>query len=292
MLRDDHGRSMRTPHVAMRMAAFLAVMVGGCDERSTERHRPSNPPTTATSVQRPASYTVVDEGTTGTISGVVRWSGDTPAAVDVESSGPCGPTQSVSSLQVGSGGGVANAVIVLEGVREGRLPLGGEARIAFEGCQLSPRVVAVSATTALTFENREELLHNLRIVGRRESWLDVGLPHRGDTAEAVAQSGIYRITDDAAHPWIEGFLYVTDHPYVVVTGADGRFALPRVPVGLYQLRLWHPGLIVEGSASSGRPRRAAPIVLTRPIVVSESRDTAIDFQLDASLVEAAGSSSP
>lgn len=274
------------------MAAILAVMIGGCDERSAERPRPSSPPTTDPSVVARSGYTVVTSGEVGSLSGTVRWQGAPPEAVELHTEGPCGPTRSVSSMQIGRGGAVEGAVVVLEGVHEGRLPLGGEARVSFEGCGLSASVTAVSVGTTIRFDNREELLHNLRIVGRGESLLDVGLPHRGDSVEATARTGVYRITDDAAHPWIEGFLYVTDHPYVAVTNADGRFQLSRVPVGLYQLRLWHPGLLRADATSSGRPLRTAPIVLLRPIAISEGRDSTTDFQLDASLVEAAGAPTP
>jgi hypothetical protein len=194
----------------------------------------------------------------------------------------------VPSVRVGPHGGVEGAVIVLEGIREGRLPLGGELRYTFSGCQLSPVVAAVSVGTVLRFQNDEDVLHNVRVVGGHESWLDVGLPARGATAEAVAVTGVHRITDDAAHPWIESYLYVTDHPYVAVTNAEGRFTIGRVPVGSYQIRLWHPGILDGGPASSGRPSRSAPIVLARPLAISDGNDSPTDFELDATSVEAAG----
>jgi hypothetical protein len=192
------------------------------------------------------------------------------------------------SVRVGRSGGVEGAVIVLEGIHEGRLPMGGELEYVFSGCELRPQIAAVSAGTVLRFRNDEDVLHNLRVVGGRESVLDVGLPNRGAVAEATAEAGVFRITDDAAHPWIESYLFVAPHPYVVVTNAEGRFSLPRVPVGSYQIRLWHPGILDGGPTSSGRPRRGAPIVLARPVAVSEANDSPTDFELDATSVEAAG----
>jgi hypothetical protein len=192
-------------------------------------------------------------------------------------------------VRLGPGGGVEGAVIVLEGIHEGRLPMGGQLEYTFSGCELRPEIAAVSTGTALRFRNDEDVLHNLRVVGGRRSVLDVGLPTRGATAEAIAEAGVYRITDDAAHPWIESYLFVAPHPYVVVTNAEGRFNLPRVPVGSYQIRLWHPGILNGGPTSSGRPMRSAPIVLLRPVAVSEANDSPTDFELDATSVEAAGS---
>ncbi len=269
------------------MAAFLAVIAGGCDGPGPERPAPANPPASPPSVP---SYRTVTEGRVGSVSGTVRWRGDVPPVVEITPSvdGPCGRVRQVPSVRVGPNGGVEGAVIVLEGIREGRLPLGGELRYTFSGCQLSPTVAAVSVGTHLVFQNDEDVLHNVRVVGAREGWLDVGLPTRGATAEASAITGVHRITDDAAHPWIEAYLYVTDHPYVAVTNAEGRFSIPRVPVGSYQIRLWHPGILDGGPSASGRPSRSAPIVLLRPLAISDGNDSPTDFELDATSVEAAG----
>lgn len=183
-------------------------------------------------------------------------------------------------------------MVLLEGIHEGRLPLGGEVRFAFAGCELAPTVAATSVGARVLFENQEDVLHNVRVVGAGVSWLDEGLPRRGARTEALARVGLHRITDDAAHPWIEAYLLVAEHPYVTVTGPDGRFSLPRVPVGSYQIRLWHPGILDGGPSASGRPSRSAPIVLARPLAISEGNDSPTDFELDAASVEAAGALAP
>jgi hypothetical protein len=276
----------------MRMAAVMAVIAGGCNETGDTRPRSAVPPSTpATS----AGYRVVEDLRVGSVSGTVRWRGEVPRPVEVEvrtHRDACGEVRRIPSAVVGPRGGVAGAVVMLEGVREGRLPLGGEVRFILSGCELSPRVAVASVGALLRFENQEALLHNIRISSGRETWLDVGLPQRGSTTETTARPGIHRIVDDAAHPWIESWLYVADHPYIAVTGADGRFQLPRVPVGSYQLRVWHPGIVASGDASSGRPARSAPIVLARPISIAEAADSTTDFELDASSIEAAGAVAP
>jgi hypothetical protein len=275
----------------MRMAAVMAVITGGCNGSGDERPRPATPVVTPPTV----GYRVVDDLHVGSVSGTVRWRGEVPPVAEVPvltHREACGETRRIPSAVVGPRGGVAGAVVVLEGVREGRLPLGGEVRFVLAGCELSPRVAVASIGATLRFENQEALLHNVRILSGRETWLDVGLPQRGSTTEAIARVGIHRIVDDAAHPWIESWLYVADHPYIAVTDADGRFQLPRVPVGSYQLRLWHPGIVMSGDTSSGRPARSAPIVLARPISVAEAADSTTDFELDATSIEAAGAVAP
>lgn len=287
----------------MRLATLMAMIAGGCDGPDEERPRPVAPPAVPSSVPAAPSYRQVEEGRIGTVSGTVRWRGAVPAGATVavtQHPELCGTERAVPSVEVGPRQGVVGAVIVLEGIREGRLPLpSGEASVLsyeLRDCDLLPRVAATSVGSLLRFRNAGvrggAVLHNVRIegVGRGASgtWFDEGLPTRDATAQTTAPVGVHRIIDDAAHPWIESWLYVAPHPYVTVTGADGRFHLPQVPVGSYQIRLWHPGIVVPGPTSSNRPPRSAPIVLARPLAVSESEDSTTDFELDATIIETAG----
>ena len=41
------------------------------------------------------------------------------------------------------------------------------------------------------------------------------------------------------HPWMQAYLGVYDHPYFMVTDADGRFTLKDVPPGTYVVEAWH-----------------------------------------------------
>ena len=42
------------------------------------------------------------------------------------------------------------------------------------------------------------------------------------------------------HAYMESWAMAVDHPYYVVTGADGRFTIPDIPPGEYTLVAWHP----------------------------------------------------
>jgi hypothetical protein len=52
---------------------------------------------------------------------------------------------------------------------------------------------------------------------------------------------IVKVSCDA-HPWMTGWIVVTDHPYVAVTDERGAFRLAGVPPGSYTLSLWHETL--------------------------------------------------
>ena len=44
------------------------------------------------------------------------------------------------------------------------------------------------------------------------------------------------------HPWMTGYVAVTDHPFFAVTGDDGSFTIPSVPAGTYTIEAWHEKL--------------------------------------------------
>gem|GEM_PF-1052911 len=287
-------------HAALRCAAplltFLGLLVTSCDEAS-EPSRPFQPGVNqqtqrgqenqareSTSVAPRPAYRQLEEGHVGTLSGVVRWSGSVPPAVRVPvrtHTEQCGEERSVETIHVGARGGVEGAVVVLMGIEEGVAPPLGDLTLTFQGCDLTPRIAVTTRGARLHFQNADPILHNLHVRVGRETRLDVGLPALQGSVELGAEAGIHVIVDDAAHPWIESYVYVAQHPYVALTDANGRFQITRVPVGAFQIRVWHPGIAESDDTSSGRPLRSAAIVLTRPISVEEATDTTTDFQLDA-----------
>jgi hypothetical protein len=68
--------------------------------------------------------------------------------------------------------------------------------------------------------------------------------------ERFQQPEIIKVTCDA-HPWMTGWLVVTDHPFVAVTDERGAFKIDGVPPGSYQLQIWHERL----------PARAADVAV-------------------------------
>ena len=41
------------------------------------------------------------------------------------------------------------------------------------------------------------------------------------------------------HPWMKGYVFVTDAAYYTVTKPDGSYSLEGLPVGDYTVRYWH-----------------------------------------------------
>jgi hypothetical protein len=56
-------------------------------------------------------------------------------------------------------------------------------------------------------------------------------------SDVIHELGGYRITS-RRHPWKKAFLFVVDNPYALV--ADGGFTIGDLPVGTWQMDVWHP----------------------------------------------------
>jgi hypothetical protein len=52
--------------------------------------------------------------------------------------------------------------------------------------------------------------------------------------------GLIELFSGAGYFWMRGHLFVADHPYYTRTDAQGRFTLPAVPPGEYELACWLP----------------------------------------------------
>ena len=155
----------------------------------------------------------------------------------------CSPFQ--RQLAAGASGGVPNAAVWLVGVAAGP-GLDGKRRLqlALKGCKLDPYMqVAIPGSTILV-SSGDAMMSRIRfdMLGTSgpslESLLFSDAGQVVPTSRATEHPGLVRISDDK-HPWISGWLLVSPHPFVALTGEDGSFRMENVPAGQYQLVVWH-----------------------------------------------------
>jgi hypothetical protein len=61
----------------------------------------------------------------------------------------------------------------------------------------------------------------------------------------LAEVGHVELSSAAGHTAMRGHLFVDEHPYYALTDAAGRFTLPQVPAGDYDLVCWRPSWGIE-----------------------------------------------
>jgi hypothetical protein len=264
--------------------ALAALGVWACGERepsSAPRSEPSRTPGGGG-----AGYREVDVALGGSLYGRVTWVGERPPTVRASLGTGCAADEALPLLTVGPRGGVANAVVVLTGVSEGRPMSPSSTELTFSECRLSPHLIAVPRGTVLRFASSDPFLHNAHAVDAGgTSRFDVAVLPGGESAASLRldEAGILLVRDDAGHPGTHAWIHVVDHPYFAVTEPGGAFRIEDVPVGRYTLMVWHEGVTSAGVDASGRPIVSPPIVLSRGVTVVSGQDTPADFQLDLRL---------
>jgi hypothetical protein len=71
-----------------------------------------------------------------------------------------------------------------------------------------------------------------------------------------------------AHGWMSAWLWVTNHPYAVVTGSNGTFKIADIPAGKYRLEVWHEKLGKLSSEVTVSAGKETKLTLTFPAVKS------------------------
>ena len=101
------------------------------------------------------------------------------------------------------------------------------------------------------------------------------------------RSGIVELTSAAGYYWMHGYLFVDDHPYYALTDAEGRFVLPQVPAGYYEIVCWLPGWREarhERESESGMINRwifEPPIEVKKRVTVRPGQAALASFVLSA-----------
>lgn len=179
--------------------------------------------------------------TTGSVTGVVTATPARLPAIRVTIDAKvCGAELPDESIVVGPKGGLANAVVVLTGVRARFSP--ADITIANDKCRFVPRVQVARPGVVVHSVSHDPMLHTTDVRRPDGSTLfNLALPMPGITlTRPLASAGVYRVVC-SIHQWMRGWVIVTDD-MAAVTARDGAFTLAGVPPGTYELTAWHEAL--------------------------------------------------
>ena len=150
---------------------------------------------------------------------------------------------------VGSSGGLANVVVSLRVGRDESvsLPKLEEATkapqtLTNKDCRFTPRVMLMRAGQTLRLANDDPTTHNVAATFGRNTSLNVVLAP--EKAREFLMSKPERKPMPVScniHPYMKGYVFVSEHPFVAVTNTHGEFEICHLPIGEWQFQFWHEG---------------------------------------------------
>lgn len=191
---------------------------------------------------------VVEAATSGSISGMVMFSGTAPEPKLIQMDGepscqaefPDGAY--TEEVVVNSNGSLANVFIYVKSGLEGLTFATPSEPIVIDqkGCRYEPHIIGIQVNQSLLIRNSDDVLHNIhpRPVNNRE--FNIGQPVQGmETVKTFGTAEIMIPVGCDVHSWMSAYVGVVDHPYFAVTGSDGTFEMANLPPGDYVIEAWH-----------------------------------------------------
>lgn len=103
--------------------------------------------------------------------------------------------------------------------------------------QFRPKVVVAPLGSSLEFPNEDKIFHNVFSLSKAARF-DLGLYKSGESKLVKTKKvGVIDVFCNI-HPQMFAKILVVDTKHYAITEADGRFTIPAVPVGTYQLVAW------------------------------------------------------
>jgi hypothetical protein len=223
----------------------------GCDDARPQTHEGLAPQT----VEAGGGF---DPTSAGAIRGQVVWDGEVPALAPLEvlpnplagellQKRQFRPNPNVPLIEPRTKG-VANAVVFLRGIEPYRgrhfdhLPVRvhqreGQFHIVQGDADSHFGFVARGADVEMVSQDR--FFHSLHAGGA--AFFTLTFPDSTvSRRRTLKEKGVVELTSAAGYFWMRAYLFVDAHPYYTRTDAEGRFVLPQVPPGSYEVVCWMP----------------------------------------------------
>jgi plastocyanin len=153
----------------------------------------------------------------------------------------CGKDAPNEAVLVNKKGGLRNVVVFLKDAKfTGKAAPVANAALDQKQCRYFPHVQALTVGTPLSLMNNDAILHNVHANDTGMTVFNVAMPIKGQKLPIpMRKPGLMKLQCDAGHTWMNGWIYVFDHPYFAVTDDAGAFTIKDVPPGEYTVELWH-----------------------------------------------------
>jgi hypothetical protein len=243
---------MHAKHLSVMPEALLLCLLAplsGCSEVAVPVHDEASP--------TPQLASQFDPALACTISGRVSWEGSLPSIPQLETvpnqlAGEILKKKQIRSNPntpvIGKDRAIANAVVFLRGIDPKKskpwdLP---PVEVVQQNAEFHVRQGATDSHIGFVrlgdhveMVSRDRYFYSLHADGAAFFTLTFPDPDQ-PLKRSLNEKGLIELTSAAGYFWMRGYLFVDDHPYYARTDPTGRFQLPQVPPGRYEVVCWLP----------------------------------------------------
>jgi plastocyanin len=188
-----------------------------------------------------------------TISGTVVFDGKPPALkpLSMDAEPVCHKKHGAKpaaneALVLGSGNTMGNIMVwVSKGLPAGKTFPVPKTPVTLDqdGCVYKPHVMGIMVGQTYRILNNDGILHNIHTLPKINPAFNRGQPAtvKEMTTNFPKPENVFQVKCDV-HPWMSAYIGVFTHPFFAVTGTDGKFTLPNLDAGTYEVTAWHERL--------------------------------------------------
>ena len=195
------------------------------------------------------SFFKVDPATSGTVTGVIRFTGTrpTPKIIDMRDDPACVAADRGKaldeSLVVDQKGDLANAFVYIKSGLEGKtfeIPA-TPVTLDQSGCMYRPHVLGIQTGQALRVLNSDPLTHHVQ-AQTNPKWGLNQPPGSPPVERRFIRQEVMIPVKCNIHSWMSAYIGVLNHPYFSVSKDDGSFEIDNLPPGTYTIAAWQEKL--------------------------------------------------
>ncbi len=188
---------------------------------------------------------VAGTASAGDVTGKISLKGTPPPEKEIPVDPTCGKLHGGKMMTrfyaVDAGGGLADAVVYLEGAKGGAAPT-APVVIDQKGCEYLPYVNSATVNQTIRVLNSDPAMHNVHPTPAAEGNPEKNqamLPGGAPLAFVFPKAEKFLRFKCDVHPWMFSYVSVFDHGFHAVSGKDGSFKITGVPDGKYKLVVEH-----------------------------------------------------
>jgi hypothetical protein len=186
------------------------------------------------------------KGPTAKLTGTVKIKGEAPPTTDLKfPAGKCAEAAATYGklFRVGLEGALADALVTVTGYK-GFVPAREEAeKNTIHGCAFSRRTMALAFGQRIEVANLDRIESYMPYLdGAPKKAVIVAVPGGAPVKLITLEPGHYVLKDELPNPFLTADIFVLAYATHDVTGLDGKYEVPGIPVGEVQVTAFLPAI--------------------------------------------------